>query len=388
MFDFLRDNLLIICPNSYKKEILTYLTEHKLILNIKFMTLDEYIKKIKFDYDYQTINYLVLKGMKVENAINYLKNLYYIEDREYHNEKLDYLVKLKKELDENNLLIYDSFFKKMLTNYQILIYGYGRLDKWTLNLFNNYEIINYSHEKEKFDVYSFNTLNQEIEFLMQSICSLIYNGIDINKISIMNIDEEYLPSLKRYAMFYHLPISLTNNDSLIGTEIGKDFINYLNLGFTREEIFEKIKKYQDNDNYASFVNLLNNYCVDDLSNYKEQIIYDLKNSKIKTTKYDNTIRIKNVFDYVEPCEYIFLVNFNNHAIPNISLDIDYITDNIKDLVSLPKTLEINKLSKENTINYLRSIKNLTISYKNKSAFNTYYPSILLDEMEYELKEIS
>ena len=46
MFDFLEDNLLIICPNSYKLAILKYLNDNKMILNIKFMTKSEYKKRI------------------------------------------------------------------------------------------------------------------------------------------------------------------------------------------------------------------------------------------------------------------------------------------------------------------------------------------------------
>ena len=37
MFDFLCDNLLIICPNSYKKVLLHYLETNKKILNIKLI---------------------------------------------------------------------------------------------------------------------------------------------------------------------------------------------------------------------------------------------------------------------------------------------------------------------------------------------------------------
>ena len=48
MFDFLEDNLLIICPSSYKLAILKYLNDHNLILNIKFVTKSEYKKYVKF----------------------------------------------------------------------------------------------------------------------------------------------------------------------------------------------------------------------------------------------------------------------------------------------------------------------------------------------------
>ena len=60
--EFLKeDNLLIITTTSYKKSILKYLENNKLILNIKFMSMNEYLKNYFFDYDNKTINYLVNK---------------------------------------------------------------------------------------------------------------------------------------------------------------------------------------------------------------------------------------------------------------------------------------------------------------------------------------
>ena len=68
------------------------------------------------------------------------------------------------------------------------------------------------------------------------------------------------------------------------------------------------------------------------------------------------------------------------------MDTDYVTDDICDLVELEKTEDENELIKANTLNYLSNINNITISYKDKSSFNEYNPSILLDYMDYEEKE--
>lgn len=386
MFEFLKNNLLIICPNSYKKAILNYLSNNKKLLVLKFMTMEEYIKKIKFDYDIKTINYLVKKGMKVDNAITFLDNLLYIEDKEYHNEKLDYLVKLKKELDDNHLLIYDKLFSKTLKKYQVVIYGYGNLDKWKLSLFNEPQIINYEKKNDKFTIYNIKNINDEVEMVFQQIIDLLNKGIDINKISLMNIDSEYNTLLKKYSIYYQIPLSINNTDNILGTVIGNKFYQMIIEEKSMEEINSFLDNYQDNNLYGILINLLNKYHDFDLKDIKELIKYDLLNTKVSSKNYDNTIKIKNVFDYVGDDEYIFLVGFNNPSIPRLMLDTEYITDNIKDLVGLPFVSDINKLSKENTLNYLSSINNLTISYKETSSFNSYYPSILLDDMDYEEKE--
>lgn len=385
-YEFLKDNLLIICPNSYKKNILEYLNKEKKILNIKFMTMDEYIKKIKFDYDVLAIVYLVNRGMKVENAITFLDNLLYIEDKDYGNEKLNFLVSLKKELDDNHLLIYDSLFKTIVDRYEIVIYGYGMIDKWEKSLFNNEKIIDYPIVNTSFKVYSIENISDEVEFIFQKISKMLSDGIDINKISLMNIDNEYIPIIKRFSLLYHIPVDLDSNNTLMGTRLGSEFYSLVLKNKKREEIVNELTKYQDSKNYATLINILNKYLEFDIKDLHEEIKYELLNTKVKRDNYTNCIKIKHVFDDTLDDEYVFLANFNNPTIPNLSFDIDYITDDIKDLVGLLDTSSQNELVKRNTINYLKSIKNLYISCKKVTPFNTYYPSILLDDINYELLE--
>ena len=96
---------LIICNNSIKKKLLN---ESNTLINRKFMTMKELINSYYFSYNDETIYYLIDKyKYKYNVACVYLDNLIYIENKEYNSDKLNLLVKLKKELDDNNLLIYD-----------------------------------------------------------------------------------------------------------------------------------------------------------------------------------------------------------------------------------------------------------------------------------------
>ncbi len=385
-FDFLKDNLLIIIPNSYKKEILKYLNDNKMILNIKFMTIDEYKKKVIFDYNEKTIHYLKNKGMKVSNAITLINNLYYIENKDYHNDKLNYLVKIKKELDENHLLIYDKLFHKILNRYKVIIIGYGKLDKWELSLFNNYELIDYPNNNKKYQIYHVNNISFEVEMIFQKIIDLLKKGININKISLMNIDNEYIPIIKRYSLFYHIPVDIKSDNNLMGTTIGKEFYQLVCDDKNKDEIISNLSNFEKCNDYNTIINIINKYIEFDLYDVKEEIKYDLLNTKVSTDNYDNIIKVKNVFDYVGDDEYVFLMNFNNSSIPKMIFDTQYITDNIKELVNLSLTIDNNILLKENTLNYLSNINNLIISYKDESSFNKFFPSILLDNMDYELLE--
>ena len=122
MIDSIKDNSIIICSNNYKVQILKNI---KKIINIKFMTMNEFIKSYCFDYDEKTILYLIKKyNIKYEVALEYINNLYYIEDIDYDNEKLNFLMKLKKELCGNNLLIFNDKFKNYIKKIFLVIILY------------------------------------------------------------------------------------------------------------------------------------------------------------------------------------------------------------------------------------------------------------------------
>jgi len=382
MFNNLKDNTLVICPVSYKDKILEYLTNNKLIINIKFMTLEDYKKNYFFDYDIKAIKYLVDNyKMKVSNAKEILDNLKYINIIYYHNSKLDYLVKIKKELDENHLLIYNPLFKKYL-DWDKIIYGYGKLDDFDLSILDKEKIIDYEKVNDEYEVLHAKDINEECESIFNKIMDLLSKGIDINHIYLMNLDSEYYPYIKRFSKYYNLFVNIPNNDKLIGTTLSNTFYKMIQDHKTHEDIYNYLEDYKEEEIYSILINLLNKYIEYDLYEIKELIYDELLNKSIPSKQYKNVINIKNVFDNVLDDDYIFLMNFNNTSIPVLYNDTDYITDNIKDLVGLNKTNELNKLKRENTLNYLSSINNLFISYKDKSPFNTYLASTLLDNMNY------
>ena len=386
MFDFLEDNLLIICPNSYKQAILRYLSDNKLILNIKYMTMDEYIKCIKFDYGIEAVHYLINKNMTVDNAITILDNLYYIENKKYYNEKLDYLVNIKKELDDNNLLIYDELFPRLLNRRKVVVYGYGKLNSFEENLFKEATIIPYGIYEKKYNLYHFNKISDEVEFVFQKICDLLSKGIDINNISLMNIDKEYYPYIKLMEKFYNIKVNLSNQDSLMGTIIGNSFYELVKNGNNKDEIVSLLKKYENDSLYEEIISILNKYSNYNLVDYLEEIKYELLNKKIISEVYENIVKVKNVFDYVNNNEYVFLMNFNSSSIPNLKMDTLYITDDICDKVGIDKIEIQNEIIKTNTLNYLSNLENVIISYKDTSPFNKYNPSNLIDYMDININE--
>ena len=385
MLEELKDETLIICPSTYKNEILEYLTNNKKIINIKMLSFNEYKKNYYFDYDIKTIKYLYDKyNMKIENIKELLENLYFIENKEYNNNKLDYLVSIKKELDDNNLLIYNPYFKKYL-NWNKIVYGYGQIDEFKTSSLIGAYIYNYQpiNLNRKYKVLHTNDIKEECEYVFNKIIDLLNEGVDINNIYLMNVDSEYYPYLKRFSKYYGIEISIPNNEKLIGTTLTKTFYEMILDKKNHEEIYDYLDKYREEEIFSNLLSILNKYIEYDLYEVRELILDELENTNVPSKKYKNVINIKNVFDKVNNNDYIFLMNFNSTSIPTLYNDIDYITDNVKDLVHISNTEELNRISRENTKDYIDSINNIFISYKDKTPFNTYLPSILLDNMNYE-----
>ena len=70
--------------------------------------------------------------------------------------------------------------------------------------------------------------------------------------------------------------------------------------------------------------------------------------------------------------------------PSIDKDIEYISDKEKDELSLYKTTYKNIRRKKALMNILSKIKNITISYHLSTSFETYYPSPLIDEYNFNV----
>ena len=383
MLENIKNNTIVICNSNYKMQLLKSI---KKLINIKFMSMDEFIKSYYFDYDEKTILHLIKKyNMKYEVALEYLTNLIYVEDKNYNNDKLDFLVNLKKELIDNNLLIINNKFKSYISDKDIIIYNYS-LSKFEKHLLKdiNYNVIEKESNNYKPIIYEFTTMEEEIEYVARKISELINNGVDINNIKLTNVSNDYINLLTKIFNFYNLKINKFNNIPIISTVIGKTF--YENLS-SLEKGIESIEKYNTTDTYNKIVSMCNKYVwCSDINDLKILLEYDLKHTFIENNKYTNMIEVVDYKNYDFNDEYVFMLGFNQGIIPKIFKDEDYISDNIKPDY-LDTVVEKNKQEKEEVIKSIKNIKNLTITYKLKNSFSTFYPSNLIDELDSNVERV-
>ncbi len=389
----LKDNSILIIPNNLKDKVLDYFDKSPRLVDVKIMDFNELKKSLLFDYNNETIyKVMQLKNVSYDTAKDFINNLYYLNEDNYTGKLLD-LYNLKKELEQNNLLIKDNLILDLFkTKECVYVYGYEhitKLNNYLLDIIRNLNIKVDTIKKEDKNIIheaiKLKTIENEVQYVAEKISILISNGIPLDHIHIANYSEEYYYPLKKIFGLYNIPIYLKGSTKLSDTAIGTYFIN--NISDDMNTLLETIRNKYDIENnitnnkvYNKLFNLINTYYwATSYIDIKDLIEAEIKTISIPKNHYDNEIDIINITDnIIDDDEYVFLINFNMGSIPKTYKDEDYIEDNIKTPL-MENTLEKNIISKTNNIKAIGNIKNLTITYKEVSLTNKYIVSTLLDK---------
>ena len=381
-----KDNTIYIVPNDIKKDILLDLSEEKELKNIKFFSLKEFINNLTFSYDEKAIYHLMKKyNYKYDNAKIILDNLYYIEDKKYNNKKLDNLLEAKNDIKD--LLIYNDYFKNYIKDKNIIIYGYDYINKFDLNLLNglDYELVKKEVKDYKHDIYEFDNIFEEVLFVGNKIKELLDEGISIDKIKIVNYKPEYSFILKEVFNMLNININ-TDKESIYSSKIVKKYLELFEEDKSPEELIN-LFDMDNEDNlyvYNKIINVLNKLVfIEEKDIKKNMLVNAFKSIKTNNTKYKNEIEIKSL-NSIKDDEYAFLIGFNEGSIPLVIKDEDFLSDKEKNLLDIDDSKVVNNIVKENTINNIKSIKNLIITYKLKTPFEEYYPSNIIEDLNYNV----
>lgn len=368
----------LIVPQNYKKRLIKQLSQENKLYSYKILTINEVQKKIFFDYDEQAIYYLVKeKNYTYKNAKELLTNMYYIENKDYQNQKLNNLVSLKKELFEKKLLKEDGLFKEAIQNKNVNIYGFIHIDKWTnhiIEILKKYSNVMITPPKENeyiHPVYEFSNIDNEINFVANDIIS---KNLDLNKVYIANINNDNISTIKRVFKNYHLVINLNETKTLYETTEGLKFLQELNL--------ENIKNEEIKN---SIIKVLNKYSfVKNIEEIRDILKEEFKITKIKKTKYNNAINeinLKN--DIPSDDDTVYLINLNKETIPHNYKDEDYISDSEK-MPYLEKTYEKNNNEFFIWKNIFKNTKNLIITSSKQNLKGGTKTSPLIEELKLEV----
>lgn len=379
---------LIITCKAKQKKLLEQVSLDKKISSFSFLSKQELLDRLYFRYDKRAIYYLVNRyHLLVENAILYLDNMYYVEDRQYRSKKLQQLKQMKKELESQNLLIHDALFPFYLKKY-IVIYDEACMTKFDEKIVADLEKITEVRvikEKQKpsytHSVYEFETMEEEIIYVAKEIIRLYKSGISFQNIKLANAHMEYVHDIKRIFKWYHIPVQLDEQESIYSTILVRTFLELLGTR-PNDEIIEKLHKMSRTEQDYMVINqitdMLNHYnwYDGDISVLKDFFIYDLKHTYLKKPSFTEMVSTTDLED-IRDDDYVFVLGMNTDTMPHVMKDEAYLSDNLTSEIACSTTLEKNKMQKEHMIQKINQTKHLVMTYKKRGEKGDYYPSSLL-----------
>ena len=390
------NNKIVIIKDGFKKSLLSLINETSKILNIKIITLSELKKLYYFDYNEETIYYVCNKYNVIDNIAKiYVNNLYYLNDID--DEKVNFLKRLKDDLDSHGLLLYNDVFKSFLNNKNIILIDLDYIDDFYLNIINSLKINNnvekyvFNNKSSKKELYCASNIEEEIEFVASKICELIKSGIDINDIKLSNIKDNYIYSIKKTFDMFNIPVMLPSSTNLNGSVIIKKFkeLYSSNINETIDALKEYIIDSNDNDIYKEVINIINKYSfIDDYNKVKALIFSDLSNIKTKENELLNSVRVVDIEnDIISDNNHVFLLGFNEGIIPVNHKDEDYLSDKIKNLLHISTSYSLNLKNDLNLKNKILNTKNLIVTYSKHDQNSELYISSSYDKDLFIEKEL-
>lgn len=375
----------VIVTNEYNKiNILEQLTKEKKFNNNKFFSFKELKKKLFFDYDNRAIFFIMENyNVNINIAKIYLENMYFLKNID--DKKVRFLMDVKKRLDENKLLIYNEEFKRYINNQEVIIYGVDELLNWEKLILNgiNYKVINKENKNNEVNIYEAKDINEEVEFVVTNISKLINEGKNVNNIKII-ASKEYNKYLDFYFGLFNIPINIESENSFYSSNIASKFLKlYDNLS-----IEEAIVKLTNEKNINDLINIVNkSVLVEDKTLRKEFIIEDLKQYKMKNESYKDAVTLHLLDEEFSDEDYVFLLGFNIGNYPKIYKDEDFFSDNVKSNLGLDTSVERNRIEKKKCVNAIKNIHNLIITYNLYNGEKVSYPSVLIEENNYDVLKV-
>lgn len=387
-------NSIIITKDSLKNTLLKRFSDS--LNDIKIITLTELRRKFYFDYNEQTIYYLMNKyGYHLEVSKMYIDRMYEVSNDSFNSSKIQKIIDLKRELDENKLLIYSNYFKEYLKSKNVIFYECINLDKFDINMLDevsklttttyvNMNNVIYSHNY----IYQLDTIEDEVVYVASEICRLISEGVSPNKIKLCGVTGEYPNIIKRIFKWYNIPIIIEDN-YLYQTSIGAYFLDNFDddISKTLKIIEEKynLENSKLKDLYNKIINILNKYIwTDSYLKIKPFLENDLKNTSNDCAHYEEEVKIISSLSNVEEDDCVFLLGFNQGEIPKTYKDESYFNDKLKIKLGLETSNELNRRLYNEWLLNIKSTKNLIITTKLSSSLGVHYLSSLNDDLKLEI----
>lgn len=390
-YDSIQNNTLFIASSFFKQKILQYIDNKGLFYRIKCMTMDEFLDRFLFSYDEEAVVFFSQTyHVKPSVAKIYLKNMKFVDSVIPTVPFLQTLKKQKEELEKKGLLHRDFLFPSILKSYQIVVVGdVSKFEKDILKRVERITSVSFLKKEEtnphSVPLYSFANTSSMVSFVANEVMNLVKQGVSLNSIYFMNVNEDVQLDIDRTFFLYGIPIRKTEGASLYGTYFGAIVKEILRTATTFQEVEDALKEYEG---YPDFLKIMNRYAFYDgnIQDIKEFLLEDLKNCKSKPVDYEEAISILPFSDILDENCHVFLFDFNQDF-PKSYKDEDFLRDSMKASLGLWTSTEQNQNSRKEAIQCIYSFPKVTLLYRKTSSEGEMYMSSLRDEILIEEKEV-
>lgn len=383
MFDFLSDNMIIICPSSIKTKIIK---EESKDYQIKFLDKRELIDNFHFSYSFKTIVYLNEKyGYSYSNSKEILDCIRKINVFSQETNMLDKLNKIYLDLINNDLIEFNPYFKYLFNDKKIKVIGYSKNDielQYMLKMIGcDYEFIK---EEGSFraTLYEAKNISEEVLILFNKIGELIEKGVSLNNIYLYEYPSCYDSLIRKYARYMN--IALEDEACLVSdTNLFKVFFNSISDKDDINEIIDKYEGLNDGiikDKIASIISEVGSCKFESNRSIIDAIKYLAKNTFVRGKAYQEEISIINYNCVLGDDDYLFILGFNHGDFPKYSKDIDIITNDEKRKAKINDAFSDSQIEEELIINLIKNTKNTFISYKLKDGKEKFIPSEIIKKL--------
>lgn len=381
---------IIITTRIHKQELIA---SYKDLNCPKIYSLEEFIKLFYFDYDINTIAYIMKKYHVIYDIAQiYLKNLYFLKVKKYQSAKLNFLCKLKEELLDSKYLYENKLFLEFLKDKQIILASLPKTKELDilikdLQALTEVKIIPLlKPSNQKLNVYEFKTLDEEVIFVSSAICDLLKSNHDIQNIYLCNLNPAYHKAIEKYFFMYNIPVTLNNFQSIYSTYICnvffRSFDTYHDLNIALENSKRIVKTPSDQEVYNKIVQIVNNHIIIENEAFFSEI---LKTIMQKTYLEPDDIKFSvhevSLEHNFQPNDYVFILGFNQGSIPRVYQDIDYLNNKELEEAHLTPIILKQQLENKRIKNLLNSLPNVSISYKLADEEQNYTVSNLISDLD-------
>ncbi|MDD5836240.1 MAG: PD-(D/E)XK nuclease family protein [bacterium] len=374
MLEKLRDGDIVITTREIKNALLKAAYAKKMIINLKFYTLQEFLNNYFGKVNKKALYFLMKHyNFNYDVACSYLENIFF--------DVLD-IKKIREVLDSNNLIYYNPNFKKTIK--RVVVIGI-KLDKYLEEELKFYDFLYlepYNSNNQKLPVvYEFAKEEDEVTYVASQIRSLTKNGVKLNDICLVNVGREYYPEIERTFNWFGIPINLYLQKNIFGTKMVQDFLDALKRTRKFEDAIDAVLDIEIKN---KIIDLINSYELDDAfdldDTFIDLITNDLKKLNVSLPKYDNAVSVIDFSSMLDDNKYYFVMNFNQGVVPRVFKDDKLIKDVIREKIGLKTSLDLLVENKLLIKNILNSFTHLCFTYKEKDKFSTYYPSPMIVDL--------